>query len=100
METVTPRNIYDARKDLRSDRRKLLAAMAELEEAGWCAVDERSGEGPVRWRINPKIHARFQAQAAREKLERSRKRQAIAEAGEARKWINSDKLSDGGSNES
>ncbi|RWC08616.1 MAG: DUF3987 domain-containing protein [Mesorhizobium sp.] len=98
-ETFTPRNISDARKDLRSDRRKLFAAMAELEEAGWCAVDERSGEGPARWRVNPKIHARFQAQAAREKEERSRKRQAIAEAGEARKWVNADKLSDGGNSE-
>jgi len=99
LETVTPRNISDARKDLRSDRRKLLAAMAELEEAGWCTADERSGDGPVRWRVNPKVHVRFQAQAVREKLERSRKRQAIAEAGEARKWVNSDKLSDGGGND-
>ncbi|MBZ9742364.1 DUF3987 domain-containing protein [Mesorhizobium sp. CO1-1-4] len=98
-EFVTPRTISDARKDLRSDRRKLLAAMAELEEAGWCRVDERSGEGPVRWHVNPKVHVRFQAQAARETLERSRKRRAITEAGEARKWVNSDKLSKGGEGE-
>ncbi|WP_188394025.1 DUF3987 domain-containing protein [Mesorhizobium sp. SARCC-RB16n] len=99
LEFVTPRTISDARKDLRTDRRKLLAAMAELEEAGWCRVDERSGEGPVRWHVNPKVHIRFQTQAARETQERSRKRQAIAEAGEARKWVNSDKLSEGGDGE-
>ncbi|MER9166215.1 DUF3987 domain-containing protein [Mesorhizobium australicum] len=99
LEFVTPRTISNARKDLRSDRRKLLAAMAELEEAGWCVVDERSGEGPARWRVNPKVHVRFQAQAARETQERSRKRQAIAEAGEARKWVSSDNLSEGGDGE-
>lgn len=98
-ETVTPRNISDARKDLRSDRRKLFAAMAELEEAGWCAVEERSGDGPSRWRVNPKIHLRFEVHAERERAERSRKRQAIADAGEARKWINLDKMSDGGDGE-
>lgn len=99
LETLSPRTISDARKDLRSDRRKLLAAMAELEEAGWCAVAERNADGPVRWRVNSKVHVRFQDQAARETSERSRKRQAIAEAGEARKWINTDRLSDGGSDE-
>lgn len=96
-ETVSPRTISDVRKDLRSDRRKLLAAMAELEGAAWCAVIERGAEGPTRWRVNPKIHVRFEAQAAREKQERVRKRQAIAAAGEARKWINSDKMSEGDS---
>lgn len=99
LEIVSPRTVSDARKDLRSDRRRLLAAMAELEEAGWCVVADRNADGPARWRVNPNIHVRFQDQAARETSERSRKRQAIAEAGEARKWINTDRLSDGGSDE-
>ncbi|MER8405317.1 YfjI family protein [Mesorhizobium sp. M1307] len=93
-ELVRARTISDARKDLR-DRRKLLAAMAELEEAGWCSVEERNAEGPSRWRINSKIHIRFHAQAVRETEERSRRRHAIEAAGEARKWINSDKMSEG-----
>ncbi|MFD1982582.1 DUF3987 domain-containing protein [Mesorhizobium newzealandense] len=95
LETVTPRTISDARKELRLDRRKLLAVMAELEGAGWCAVTERSADGPSRWRINPKVHHRFHAQAAREKQERSGRRQAIEAAGQARKWVNSDKMSEG-----
>ncbi|TPI64276.1 DUF3987 domain-containing protein [Mesorhizobium sp. B3-1-3] len=92
--TFTCRTISDARKDLR-DRRRLFAAMAELETANWVAVDKRDQDGPAAWRVNPKIHQRFEAQAGREMAERAGKRKAIVAAGEARKWVNSDKLSEG-----
>jgi hypothetical protein len=96
--TLSRRMIYDARTDLR-DRRRLFAAMAELETANWVAVNKRDQDGPSEWRVNARIHQRFEAQAVREKTERASRRKAIAAAGEARKWVNSDKLSGGGSHD-
>lgn len=95
-ETVRRKTIYDARKDLRSDRRKLLDAMGELESMGWCAVEKRAEDGPAAWRLNPKIHVRFKEQAVRETAERLKKREAIARAGEGRKWVSEDTLSEEG----
>ncbi|WP_245467366.1 DUF3987 domain-containing protein [Mesorhizobium sp. M2A.F.Ca.ET.046.03.2.1] len=92
--TLSRRMIYDARTELR-DRRRLFAAMAELETANWIAVSKRDQDGPSEWRVNARIHQRFESQAVREKAERASRRKAIAAAGEARKWLNSDKLSGG-----
>ncbi|WP_366509890.1 DUF3987 domain-containing protein [Mesorhizobium sp.] len=96
--TLSRRMIYDARTELR-DRRRLFAAMAELETATWVSVNKRDQDGPSEWRVNARIHQRFEAQAAREKADRASRRKAIAAAGEARKWVNSDKLSGGGSHD-
>ncbi|OBQ77407.1 DUF3987 domain-containing protein [Mesorhizobium sp. WSM3873] len=98
LTTLSRRTVYDARTDLR-DRRRLFAAMAELEIANWVAVNKRDQDGPSEWRVNVRIHQRFEAQAVREKAERASKRKAIAAAGQARKWVNSDKLSAGGSHD-
>lgn len=96
LETVKRKTISDARKDLRSDRRTLLGAMGELESLGWCAVHQRDGDGPTMWRINPRVHIRFAEQALREKEERLRKREAIVRAGEGRKWVSGDNMSEEG----
>ncbi|UVK45677.1 DUF3987 domain-containing protein [Mesorhizobium sp. AR07] len=96
LETVKRKTITDARKDLRSDRRKLLDAMGELESLGWCTVEKRAEDGPAAWRVNPNVHVRFEEQAVREKDERLRKREAIARAGQGRKWVSEDNLSNVG----
>ncbi|MER8515559.1 YfjI family protein [Mesorhizobium sp. M1060] len=97
LATVSRRAVGEARTDLRGpNRRRLFAAMAELETANWVAVNKRDHEGPSEWRVNARIHQRFEAQAEREKAERASRRKAIAAAGEVRKWVNSDKSSTGG----
>jgi hypothetical protein len=83
---LTRKTVYDARKDLRGTRNlaALLAAMAELENAGWCTVTARHPDGPSRWRVNPKVHDRFDERAARERTSRAERHRKIIEAGKQR----------------
>jgi hypothetical protein len=83
---LTRKTVYDARKDLRGTRNlaALLAAMAELENAEWCTVTARHPDGPTRWRINPKVHDRFDERAARERTNRAERHRKIIEAGKQR----------------
>lgn len=93
---ITRKTIYDARKDLRglANLSVLLGAMAELENAGWCAVMARGSDGPTRWTVNPLVHTRFDERAIRERSNRSTRQRRIVEAGKQRReWVNSDKLS-------
>ncbi|KAA2235554.1 DUF3987 domain-containing protein [Salinarimonas soli] len=87
---VKRRDIYHARPNLKGEanRRALLAAMAELEQADWCAAsDQRDVQGPKFWRVNPLIHVRFAARGERERRERGRRRELIIEAGAARRAL-------------
>jgi hypothetical protein len=83
---LTRKTVYDARKDLRGPRNlpALLVAMAELENAEWCVVTERRGDGPTRWCVNPKIHDRFNERAVRERIGRAERQRRIVEAGKQR----------------
>jgi hypothetical protein len=90
---LTRKTVYDARKDLRGPRNlpALLVAMAELENADWCAVVARQADGPTRWRINPKVHDRFNERAARERIDRAARQRRIVEAGKQRQeWLRLD----------
>lgn len=93
LKVITRRDVYDARKSLRGQEnlKALLAAMGELEAAGWCSVKERDASGPTSWAIDERIHARFAERAERERAERGFKRAKILEAGQARQWINEQK---------
>jgi hypothetical protein len=89
LKVLTRRDIYDARKNLRGSEnlRALLAAMAELEAAGWCSVRERDASGPTSWIVDERVHVRFAERAERERQERGLKRTKILEAGRARQWL-------------
>ncbi len=95
-KAFTRRDLGNARKDLRKDPRRLLAAMAELEAFGWAAVTGRDSQGPKQWQVNPRAHTRFQERAQNEKASREIKRESIRKAGEARARLYSDKLSERG----
>jgi hypothetical protein len=97
MAEVTRKMVYDVRKDLRGRPRlgALLGAMAELENGGWCVVTERGPDGPLRWIVNPLVHARFNERAIRERSSRADRQSRIVEAGKQRReWVNLDALSD------
>ncbi|MEF2549278.1 DUF3987 domain-containing protein [Aurantimonas sp. E1-2-R+4] len=89
---IRRRTIGDARKSLRGPDglRVLLAAMSELEGAGWCAVADRDDSGPRSWKIDPRVHARFADRAARERKERAERHKQIMKASFARKWVDDD----------
>lgn len=90
---LTRKTVYDARKDLRGPRNlpALLAAMAELENADWCAVAARQADGPTRWRVNPMVHDRFDERAVRERTNRAERQRRIIEAGKQRQeWSRMD----------
>lgn len=95
VERLTRRDIYDTRKNLRGPNfRPLVAAMRELEGAGWCEPVEVGADGPKVWRINPAVHVRFADRAKRERAERTRRRDSLIAAGKSRaEWLSSDKLS-------
>ncbi len=96
---LTRKTVYDARKDLRGPRNlpALLAAMAELENAGWCAVTARQADGPTRWRVNPMVHDRFNERAARERMSRAERQRKIVEAGKQRQeWSRIDSATENG----
>lgn len=92
---VRRRTLYDARKALRRPEglRVLLAAMGELEGAGWCAVTDRDDSGPSAWKIDPRVHVRFADRAAREQKERAERQAKIKSASSARKWVDDDNMS-------
>jgi hypothetical protein len=89
LESVRRRDIYDARKTLRGPEgaKSLLAAMSQLETAGWVQVSERSPDGPTAWSVNERIHARFAERGERERRERALRQEKIIAAGESRKWV-------------
>lgn len=87
-QIFTVRDLSDARKELRGDGRKTLyAAMRELEDAGWCRVNEWKPDGPASWRTNPRVHSRFVDHAQRESEKRARQREAINAAAAQRDAI-------------
>lgn len=97
---LTRKTVYDARKDLRGPRNlpALLAAMAELENADWCAVTARQADGPTRWRVNPAVHDRFDERATRERMNRAERQRRIVEAGKQRQeWSRMDSEAENGS---
>ena len=86
-DSVTPRDVYQARHDFRGPegRSAMLKAMGELERCGWVSVaDRKPDEGPTKWTINPKIHQHFVQHAAREKVRREHEREKIEKAISAR----------------
>lgn len=86
LKTVSLKDLYDARKVYRSPdgRRVAVAAMNELENFGWCWVNEWQAEGPKNWCIDARIHERFAAMAERVSRERKEIRQKIIASGNAR----------------
>ena len=89
LSEIKRRDIYQARTSLKGaeNRRALLSAAGSLEDAGWLAVSEREADGPVAWRVNPKIYERFSARADKERAERAVKHEAILRAAEARRQL-------------
>ncbi|WCS26734.1 DUF3987 domain-containing protein [Methylobacterium sp. NMS14P] len=85
--SVTPRDIEKGRRALQGERRRTLAAMGALENAGWVSVADRGAEGPSRWTVNPHIHERFAAHAAREKVQRAQAQQRLAAALSAKRGL-------------
>ncbi len=88
LQTVTRRDIYDTRTDLRGAEKRgaLLAATGDLEGCGWLKVEERRpGDGPTKWTVNPKIHGQFVQHAARERIRRANERDKIAKSVAARR---------------
>ncbi|GJD46808.1 hypothetical protein AFCDBAGC_4692 [Methylobacterium cerastii] len=87
IEHVTPREIEKARRSLQGNRRITMAAMRDLETAGWVNVAASSPEGPTSWRVNPRIFERFAERAEREKSRRTHERRRLQDAIEARRRI-------------
>lgn len=92
LQSVDRRDLYSARKALQGPANLpvLLAAMRELENAGWCraVLSSRDASGPRIWEINPEIHTRFDGQGAREIRERREKQAKIRAAGALRaNWV-------------
>jgi hypothetical protein len=89
LKELKRRDIYQARGSLKGPEkaRALQDAMYELEVAGWVDVLERDAKGPSVWRVNPRIHTRFEERCARERIERKRKQESIIQSGQARKAL-------------
>lgn len=85
--SVTPRDIEKARRSLQGKRRETLAAMSDLENAGWVSVSGRDPSGPTKWTINPKIHDRFADRAEREKVHRAKAREQVLAAMSAQREL-------------
>ena len=85
-KTVSRKDLYDARKAYRGPdgQRMAVAAMNELENFGWCWVNEWQAEGPKTWCIDERIHERFAEMAERVSRERKEIRQKIIASGNAR----------------
>jgi Protein of unknown function (DUF3987) len=97
LKELKRRDIYQARGSLKgADKaRALQDAMHELEVSGWVEVLERDAKGSSAWRVNPRIHTRFEERCAREHVERKRKQEALIQAGQARNdLMASDSLSE------
>jgi uncharacterized protein DUF3987/primase-like protein len=86
LKTVSLKDLYDARKLYRGPdgRRMAVAAMNELENFGWCWVNDWQAEGPKTWCIDERIHERFAEMAERVSRERKEIRQKIIASGNAR----------------
>lgn len=69
--SVTARDIEKVRRPLSGKRHLTRAAMRALADAGWVTVAEMGADGPTRWAVDPRIHARFAERAEREKARRS-----------------------------
>ena len=90
LASVTQRDLYNARTELRGDEKRpvLLAAMRELEGCAWVSVAEwHASTGPRRWDVNPKIHGHFVQHANREKMRRANEQQKIEKAAAARRSL-------------
>ncbi|WP_162820328.1 DUF3987 domain-containing protein [Microvirga calopogonii] len=89
LKELKRRDIYQARGSLKGPEkgRALQDAMYELEVAGWVDVLERDAKGPSVWRVNPRIHTRFEERCARERIERKRKQESLIQSGQARKAL-------------
>ncbi|MDP4005780.1 DUF3987 domain-containing protein [Methylobacterium sp. NEAU K] len=86
--SVTARDIEKARRTLSGKRGLTRAAMRELEGAAWVAVAESGPDGPTKWAVNPRIHARFAERAEREKAQRARAQAQISAAMSAKRELN------------
>ena len=81
-ETITTREIVHASRALRSPEqsRELTSTMGALVSIGWLdPMPPRNPLNPVNaWRVNPEVHVRFAAQAARETEAREASRRYLA----------------------
>lgn len=89
VKDLTRRGVYQARGALKGpqNRRTLLQVTSSLEAAGWLQETSRDEQGASAWRVNPRIHTRFQARAEIERAERARRQEALRKAGQARKAL-------------
>lgn len=86
VKIVSRKYLGDVRKVYRGQdgQRTAGAAMTELENFGWCWVNEWEANGPKSWCIDARAHERFAETAERVRQERREKRQKIIASGNAR----------------
>jgi hypothetical protein len=85
--SVTARDIEKVRRPLSGKRHLTRAAMRALADAGWVTVTEMGADGPTRWAVDPRIHARFAERAEREKARRTHAHAQMLEALSAKREL-------------